>query len=227
MTIASQPGENPLRLTWDPPDELTFLEDDLIQTHLSLDEVNGLGSMVELYEQAAINWAENYMRRSIMAREHRWVLADFPRGYHRASVHSLRAIQLPRGKTVRVNSIQYSRGGSTITLTGPSTSPTAGSSYQEDLHGDMGGVILPLRNRDWPSVDYDVVNPVVINFRAGWEEPDDVPAAIKHAVLVAMSEMLEHRGLQDLASLQTVAAQGKTLEFRESLIGDYRIIRVY
>jgi hypothetical protein len=217
MTNWKQAGESPLRITWDPPDETTFLDEDILNTHLSVDTINGLDAAIELYEQAAINWAENYMRRSIMAREHRWVLADFPRGYHRSNAYSMRAITLPRGKTLAVNSVKYTLGGQEVTL----------SSFQQDLAGDMGGTIMPLRNRDWPAVDYDAISPVVISFRAGWESSDDVPAAIKHAVMFAISDMLEVRGVKDLVDLQSLAGQGKTLEFRESLLGDYRIIRVY
>lgn len=228
MTIgAPYSGTNPLKLTWDAPDKTTFLDQTTLRTHLAVDGT-ALDVAIELYEQAAINWAEDYMRRSIMAREHRWVLADFPRGHHRTSSHSMRSIVLPRGKTIRVNYIQYARGGQNLTLFGPSASGSPVSEdFQEDLTGDGGGTIMPLRNRDWPSVDYDSVNPVVISFRAGWEDASEVPAAIKHAVMFAIDDMLEVRGVKDLSDLQSLAAAGKTLEFRESLLGNYRVIRVY
>jgi len=228
MTIWKQAGESPLKLTWDAPQTTSFLDQSVLRTHLAVDG-SALDLAIELYEQAAIDWAEDYMHRSIMAREHRWVLADFPRGYHRSSAHSMRAITLPRGKTVRVNYIQYMLGGQYLTLFGPSASgsPPSDHQYQEDLHGDGGGTIMPLRNRDWPAVDYDAVSPVVISFRAGWETPAEVPAAIRHAVMFAIDDMLEVRGVKDLADLQGLAGQGKTLEFRESLLGNYRLIRIY
>lgn len=227
MTIWKQAGEHPLKLTWDEPDVTTFLDQTALRAHLAIDGV-ALDPALDLWEQAAIDWAEDYMKRSIMAREHRWVLADFPRGYHRSSAHSMRAIQLPRGKTIRVNYIDYTLGGQQLRLFGPSASgsPTS-EDFQEDLAGDGGGTIMPLRNRDWPSVDYDAVSPVVISFRAGWETAAAVPAAIKHAVMFAIDDMLENRGVQDLAPVAALAAQGKTLEFRESLLGYHRLIRVY
>jgi hypothetical protein len=227
MTIANQPGEHPLKITWDQPDVTTFLDRETLRAHLATDGT-ALDLPIALYEQAAINWAENYMRRSIMAREHRWVLADFPRGYHRGDIRSMRAVNLPRGKTVRVNYIDYTLGGQALRFYGPSSGGSPPSTdFQEDLAGDMGGTIMPLRNRDWPAVDYDAINPVVISFRGGWETVEEVPASIKHAVMFAIDDMLEVRGVKDLTELQSLAAQGRTLEFRESLIGDYRIIRVY
>lgn len=229
MTTTGAPysGLNPLKLTWDAPDTTSFLDQTVLRTHLAVDG-SDLDFAIEVYEQAAIDWAEDYMKRSIMAREHRWVLSDFPRGHHRASSQSLRAIDLPRGKTIRVNYIQFSRGGQYFNLFGPSASGSPPSEdFQEDLTGDNGGTIMPLRNRDWPSVDYDSVNPVVVSFRAGWELASQVPASIKHAVMFAIDDMLEVRGVKDMADLQSLAAQGKTLEFRESLLGNNRLIRMY
>lgn len=229
MTIgAPYSGTNPLKLTWDNPETTSFLDQTVLKTHLAVDG-SALDFAIEIYEQAAILWAEDYMRRSIMAREHRWVLSDFPRGHHRTSSHSMRSMQLPRGKTIRVNYIQYCRGGQYLNLFGPSASgsPPSTSDFQEDLAGDGGGTIMPLRNRDWPSVDYDSVNPVVVSFRAGWETPSEVPAAIKHAVMFAIDDMLEVRGVKDIADLQQLAAVGKTVEFRESLLGYHRLIRIY
>ena len=217
---------HPLSLVCQPPDVTTFLDQTALRAHLAIDGT-ALDPIVELYEKAAIAWAEDYMHRSIMAREHRWVLKDFPRG--RGRFNNLHGeFILPRGKTIRVNSIEYVDGGGTHTLYGPSSSGSPPSEdFQEDLNDESGGRISPLRNRSWPNVDYDSIAPVVINFRAGWETAAEVPVSIHHALMFAIDDMLETRGTQDLVTLQSIAASGRTLDVRESLIGCYRILRIY
>jgi hypothetical protein len=218
-------GPNPLTLSWSRPDVTTFLDQTTLRAHLAIDG-SALDALLVVYEQAAIDWAEDYMKRSIMAREHLWVLSDFPRLHYRS--YGRAPMQLPRGKTIRINSIDYFNAGVERHLYGPSTSGSPPSEdYQENLSSESGGFIMPARGRDWPSVDCDVISPVTVNFRAGWETADEVPAAIKHAVMFAIDDMLESRGTQDLAALGAIAANGKTSQFRESLLGYYRLIKVY
>lgn len=227
MTSFKYLGPSPLGLSWGRPDVTTFLDQTALRVHLAIDGT-ALDPALTVYEQAAVTWAEDYMKRSIMAREHRWVLADFPRGYHRASAHSMRSLQLPRGQTIRVNNIEYTQNGAVRYMYGPSSSGSPPSEdFQEDLHSESGGTIMPLRSRDWPTVDYDAIAPVVVNFRAGWETAEEVPTPIVHAVMFAIDDMLEVRGTADLAQLASIAANGKTALFRESLIGYYRLIRIY
>lgn len=220
-------GIHPISLSMERPDVTTFLDQTTLRAHLAVDG-SALDSTISLYEKAAVDWAENYMHRSIMARGHRWVLRDFPRGYHRDYSHGMRGIHLPRGKTIRVSSVDYSFNGAILQLFGPSASGSPPSEdFQEDLHSDSGGLLMPLRNRDWPSVDFDAVAPVVFNFRAGWETAEEVPPEIVHAVMFAIDDMLEVRGTADLQILQSIAANGRTLAVREALLGYHRLIRVY
>jgi len=152
------------------------------------------------------------MRRTIYAREHTWVLREFP-------PCSPQEIHLPRGKTQSVDAIAYSVGGSVTTLTGPSSSPE-GTGWQEDLRGEDGGVIMPTRGSSWPSTDLDVPSPVVITFTAGWLA-DEIPDDIIHALLFAVSDAFDTRGSADLTVF------GKNFDTRESLISRYRLKRWY
>jgi len=199
---------NPLALGVSTLDASPFpLSLSLVKDHLAEDTSDN-DALIETLMRAAILWAEGSMRRTIYARSHAWTLANFPRG----------AIRLPRGKTQSVESVAYSSGGQTATLTGPSSVP-AGTDYQEDFTGDDGGVLMPPRGSGWPSADCDVPAPVTITFTAGWQA-EDVPADIIHGLLFAISDGFENRGTADMSA-------GRNCETREALISPYRLHRWY
>jgi len=159
------------------------------------------------YIPDAVSWAEGCMRRSIISREHRWLLTDFPRTI-------TQEIVLPRGKTQSITSIAYTSNGAVTTLTGATTSPQ-GTGYQEDLRGHAGR-IMPNRNASWPSVDVDVPAPVVITFNAGWLTAALVPADIKRALTARIYEAMELNGL-------LMIRQGFDFEFTNKLISAWRV----
>ena len=161
----------------------------LIKTHCKIDGTD-LDDNIEVYLKAAIEWAEGEMHRSIFSRSHTWVLRDFP-------IDGRMEIRLPRGKTQSIESIVYQSNGSPVTLTGPSSGSPAGTSWQEDLRGDDGAILLPPRGSNWPSVDYDAPAPVAINFTAGWLAAE-VPAEIIHAILFSISDAIDISGTADL-----------------------------
>ena len=183
----------------------------LVKSHLA-ETSSDNNVLIEQLILSAIHWAENAMRRTIYARQHTWVLEDFPRD-------GKLEIDLPRGKTQSIDSITYSLNGSTTALTGPSASP-AGSDYQESLIGDRGAIIMPLRGETWPDTDYDVPAPVTISFSAGWLA-SEVPDPIIHALLFTISDAYDLRGTGDFAG------GGAHFETREILISPYRIKRWY
>jgi uncharacterized phiE125 gp8 family phage protein len=185
------------------PIDLELLKSDLRISSDSLDDV-----LMEQYIPDAVSWAEGVMHRAIIAREHRWILSDFPRGTDQTII-------LPRGKVQSVASIAYSSGGSVTTLTGPSsgTSPV-GSDYQEDLRGHAGR-LMPNRGSSWPSVDADVIAPVVITFTAGWTNHTTVPADIRRAITASVFEAMELNGL-------LVTKTGFDVDFRDKLISAWR-----
>lgn len=188
------------------PIGMTLVKDYLAETSSDNDV------LIEQLIFAAIHWAENAMRRSIYAREHVWILEDFPRD-------DRKEIVLPRGKTQDIISIAYSLSGTTTTLTGPSATP-AGTDYQESLIGDDGGLIMPSRGEVWPDTDCDVPAPVTITFRAGWEI-SEIPDPIIHALLFTIADAYDLRGTGDFSG------GGIHFETREILIAPYRIKRWY
>ncbi len=201
----------PLRLDAPLGDLSPFpLDMTLVKQHVGADG-SDFDALLDLYARAAIEWAEGEMHRSIYQRPHVWVLREFP--YGRGE------IRLPRGKTQSVDSVAYVVNGQTTTLTGPSSTP-AGSGYQEDLRGDDGGVIMPVRGGSWPSVDLEVPAPVVITFTAGYPA-DEVPADMLRALLFAVADAFDVRGTADLRTA------GGNLGAREALVSSYRLTRWY
>jgi uncharacterized phiE125 gp8 family phage protein len=204
---------NPLRLDVSPLDTSPLpLDLALVKEHLAVDG-NDNDALIETFILAAIRWTEGAMRRTIYARSHSWVLADFPRD-------ACQEIRLPRGKTQSVESIVYSSNGSLITLLGPSSGSPAGTDWQEDLRGDDGGMLVPARGSIWPCPDADAISPVVINFTAGWET-GEVPDDIVHALLFSVSDAFDLRGTGDFSG------GGGNFAVRELLISPYRLKRWY
>lgn len=174
-------------------------------------------ALLEMFQRATVDWIEGEIHRTIVARTHQWILKDFPRcGDY--------AIHLPRGKTQSVESVQYSSNGIVTTLTGPSSTPP-GTDYQENLIGDDGGMIMPLRGSSWPSVDWDVPAPVTINFTAGYRE-GAVPDQLQQAIMFTVSEMFEHRGSSDILT-KAGGTNPSVFAVRSWLISPYRLERFY
>lgn len=193
---------NEITLDIDAPETIPFdldlLKADLRIATNDLDDV-----LMSQYIPDAVEWAEGAMRRSIMARTHRWILSCFPYGADQT-------IKLPRGKVQGVTSIVYSSGGSPVTLRGPTSGSPVGSDYQEDLRGHCGR-LMPLRGASWPSADIDVPSPIVITYTAGWSTAQDVPADIKRAMTASIHGALELDGL-------LTVKPGFDFEFRDKLI---------
>lgn len=193
-----------------------LIDETLIKNHVRID---GAGEDVNLqdYVAAAILWAENCTHRTIIRRAHRWVLREFP-------IDNRQVIRLPRGRTVSVAKIEYSSGGSLIELTGPTSSPP-GAGYQEELRGDGGGVLMPLRGTSWPSVDLDVPAPVTITFTAGWHA-EDIPRDLLNGILMAIADGFDIRGSGDAAAAK-LETGGARLPARQALISGYMLPRWY
>lgn len=180
-----------MRLDWDAdtalPVSLSLLKSQLRIDHEEFDVL-----LSSIHMPAAVSWAEGFMHRSILAKTHRLVLEDFPRGRDQS-------IRLPRGKTQSVTSIAYVSNNATTTLRGPTSGSPIGTDYREDLASNSGGVLYPAYNATWPSVDTDNPSPVLITFSAGWLQ-SEVPGDIKNALTMYCSDALEIIGGSDMAS---------------------------
>jgi uncharacterized phiE125 gp8 family phage protein len=188
-----------------------FIDLDIVKKHLRVDFADD-DILLDTYILAAIEWAENATDRTIFARTHTWILSDFERC-------ASGMIRLPRGKVQAVSSIIYTAGGTQTTIYGPSSSPV-GIAWQEDLRSDAGGVLVQPQGSSWPSIDFDAVEPVKINFTAGWTA-DKIPSSILHAIFLAVADMYDMRDSRDIGS------SGISLMQRDAMISPYRLTRVY
>lgn len=211
----------PLRLdieAIDPGDALAAVSPDLIKQHAVIEDATE-DDLITAYLLSAIEWAESETKRTIIRRSHTWVLKDFGSAYDRA-------IRLPRGRVASVESVDYSVSGAYVTLYGPTSDVSpVGDDYQEDLWSDAGGVLMPPRGIDWPSVDMDVPAPVVIRFTAGYAA-DAIPPQIKHALLFYVLDCYDLRGSRDIDA-SSVAMTGQRTTAREALISAWRLPRIY
>ena len=148
------------------------------------DPGTGLSAMIT----AATEWAEGITRRAFIQQTWALTLDAFPIG----------AIRTPLGRLLAVRNIKYLEpAGTTITLTGPGSSPP-GSAYREALGSDQAGLILPSWNTAWPETRDDEPEAVIVSFDAGYgPAASDVPGAIKQAILYRLADLYEHRGSQD------------------------------
>ncbi len=132
--------------------------------------------LIKKFLVASIDEFEADTKRTVLRRSHRWTLKNFPTADYGA-------IRLPGGWTRKVNSVQYAVGDDEVTMYGISAavgSPPV-AEYREDLTADSGGIIMPLRGTQWPDIERDDPNPVVITFEAGYSAAE-IPAAIVTAL---------------------------------------------
>lgn len=202
---------NPLRLSIDPL-PTNDLDRDLFKAHANVENPEW-DQLLDTYLPGAIEAFENDTHRTVIARTHRWVLAAFPTAGAE--------IRLPRGKTSSVGSIEYSQNGETVTLNGPDASPT-GTDFVQDLASDDGGILRPAYGTVWPSADYNVLSPVVINFTAGYAW-DGIPKGILQAILFKATDHVEFRGAADIAARSDEINQ----RVWDRLISSYCLHRTY
>ena len=179
----------------------------LVKSFLGLLEDDYDDLLTDIHIPAAVQWAEGVMRRSILAKTHRWTMTQFP--YWQPF-----SFQLPRGKTQSITSIKYTAANATVTWTGPS-STVPGTNYREDLGGDAGANVFPAFAGYWPTVDYYAPQPVLVTFVAGWL-PAQVPAQIKHAIARYCGDALAVVGATDIT-------QSSDLEAKDALLMPWRL----
>lgn len=180
----------PLTLDIDPiPNDTDPIPLDLLKQQAEV-VVGDRDELLHNQLKTAIMDAEGQMHRTIIARTHRWTLTDFERG-------ALKAIRLPRGRTLSIASIQYTRGGTVQTLKGPSSGSPAGTDYREHQGGDSGAIVMPPRGQSWPSVDSDAIEPVVITFVAGWPDHHSIPEDVVNGVLYKAASSFDNRSVMD------------------------------
>ncbi len=190
-----------LKLAEPPEAEPVTLEE--AKAHLRL-EGGADDAYVTALIQAARERAELFLRRALITQAFEYTLDGFP---------TAPAIDLPRPPLQSVESIQYiDTAGNVQTL--------APEDYVVDTSsGEIGRVALAW-NWFWP-IARGSINSVVIKFTAGYgDSPEDVPQAIRQAILIEISNLYENR--EDVIVGQNISM----LSLSERLLWPFRAMSV-
>jgi len=197
----------PARLVTAPTSEPVSLAE--AKAHLRL-ETTADDTLVAALIVAARQWAEEYLWRGLVTQTWELVLDAFPeRG----------EIELPRGNLVSIASLKYVDDNGT-------EQTWAASNYTKDDTSEPGKLRLAY-DKDWPSAR-DQWDAVKIRYTVGWAgeaaqmpaEADRVPAAIRAAMMLVISQLYEHRTPEVVGTIVS-----KVSFAVEALLGPYRLAR--
>lgn len=122
------------------------------------------------------------------------------------------AIELPFGRATQVNSFKWlGEDGAEHTL-------TAGVDYVASLVGYFPKVV-PVSS--WPAGSLFVVDPIRIEFVAGFGAAAAVPADLRHAVLLLAAHWYRHREIVRISN--NISPVSRTFD---DLVGPWRLVRV-
>lgn len=135
--------------------------------------------------KAAREMCESYLDRSFVNTTWDYVFDGFPVvdqvGVYRG------AILIPKSDLASVTSVTY------LDTAGDSQTLVQGTDY--GVLTGTGGAVYPLPGQVWPSTDDERHGSVTIRFVAGYgSSASNVPAAVKHAILMTIGSLYEHRG---------------------------------
>lgn len=150
--------------------------------------------LVALWIQTAREHVEQTTRRSLITQTRRLALDAFPCG---------RRLLLPRGPIQSVTS---------ITFDGPAADAQtfSSSNYRVDLDSEPARIALK-SSASWPAV-LDESAVIRIEYVAGYgDDAEDVPAALRSAILLIVGDLYEHREAQLDQAVQPNAAVERLL----------------
>lgn len=134
------------------------------------DDDQYIGTLISVVRLAA----EDRLQRTLVHTTWRLTLDRFPL-----------AIRLPMPPLASVQSVQYrNTDGQWVTM--------SAQDYQVDLANEPG-FLVTAPGATWPEVG-EGINGVLVNFTAGYGATgDNVPAPIRHWILLALSDLYQHR----------------------------------
>lgn len=170
--------------------------------HLRVDIADD-DALIETLVAAATAWVETITRRALVTQTWDLALDAWPAGGR---------INVPKAPLQSVTSVTaYDRDGGSAVF--------AGSNYLVDTDGQPGAVVLR-SGASWPSAELREVNGVRVRFVAGYGDPEDVPAPITEAILLAIGTMYENR--EDVQVAQGISVTALPFGIRR-LLAPYRL----
>lgn len=169
------------------------------QVHLRSDVPEESSLILSLVE-AATAQAEAYCRRRFVTQRWRATFDAFPAG----------AVLLPHPPISSVESVAYVDEAGAVQALAP-----AGYVVRS---AETPGEIVPAYGTSWPSTR-DVPDAVTIDFTCGYGAPEEVPEAIRRAVLLLVGTLYANRETVAPVAMQEVPHTAQWL------LGPYRVLR--
>jgi len=143
----------------------------------------------------------SYLNRALVTQTWKVYYDEFP---------SENYIKIPFPPLQTVTHIKYTDSD------GTPTTMTLTTDYLVDAKSTPGRLVLPY-NESWPSVTLHPRYPIEIQYICGYgDDPEDVPDAIRHAMLLMIADMYENR--EDL--VERAMSNNRTLD---RLLFNYRV----
>ena len=188
-----------LTLTLPPDDYPVSIAEANLHLRLEGDEATTDKPLVRAMIKAATENAQNFTHRQFVTATYETRLDLFRD-----------EIILPRPPLQSVESIKYiDEDGNEQTL--------ATTVYEVDPYSTVGRVVLA-SGESWPQTK-DQLNAVVVEFKAGYGDPGDVPEDIRAGIRLTLGHLYEHRETVLVGVTATELPEGA-----KSLLWPYRIL---
>lgn len=191
-----------LKITTEPASEPVTAAEVKLQCGIA-SGVTGWDSLITIYIAAARKWCEEWCNRSFINTTWELKLDHFP--------YSATSFYLPRSTVQSVSSISYvDTAGNTQTWT--NTNYVLSASREPARVSQAYNIM-------WPTVRYQP-DAVTVAYIAGYgASASNVPAAIKHAILMLCCHMFNNRSAVDAANMKEIPMGVKAL-LQPYVVGD-------
>lgn len=162
-------------------------------------------SQYQPYALAAQAWVEKITARKLVSQTWKWFPCAWP--------CSDRLI-LPFGRLTSVTHVKYTDSADVQSTFSP-------TSWAISTARDPGVLALKY-GQSWPSATLRVLDPIEIQFVCGWPTANDVPADIRHAILLLAGHLYENR--ESVIVGDSAAVDSKALAFGvDGLLVNWRL----
>lgn len=163
LVISTEPTEEPLSI-------------EEVKAHLRV-EIEDDDDLILNLITSARQYVEAYLKRALITQTWKYYIEDFPDEDY---------IELPFPPLSSVTSVVYTD------YAGTATTMTVTTDYVVDTYKEPGRVVLAY-GQSWPTTTLTVTSPICITYICGYGTPEDIPRAIRSAMLIFISDLYENR----------------------------------
>lgn len=163
LVLQTAPAEEPLKINE-------------VKQFLRID-IDDDDSLLDALIKASREYAETITRRRLITQTWKYYIDEWPEKDY---------IELPYPPLQSVSSVKYTDYALT------ETPLTLATDYVVETNTEPGRVVLAY-GESWPTATLDVMTPIEIIYICGYGTPEDIPQSLKHAMLIDIADMYEHR----------------------------------